>query len=69
MRLVDERQEPVAELLKGLAEDGVLDNTAGSYLPDRRPGALYAAAVVDALRGSRIIGASDPLPYDPNVEY
>ena len=70
--LDDERQSPLLELFAGLAEDGVADTTIDrGYRPDPRPGAIHAAAVVDALRGSRIIGASDPLPFndDPRVNY
>ena len=59
--LNDERTVPLLELFAGLASDGVADTTVDrGYRPDPRPGAIHAAAVVDALRGSRIIGASDP---------
>ena len=68
--LNDERQAPLLELFAGLASDGVADTTVDrGYRPDPRPGAIHAAAVVDALRGSRIIGASDPLPYTEGRVY
>ena len=68
--LNDERTVPLLELFAGLASDGVADTTVDrGYRPDPRPGAIHAAAVVDALRGSRIIGASDPLPYTEGRVY
>ena len=66
----DERQAALIELLEGLGADGAADPTMmRGALPDKRPGAIHAVAVVDALRGSRMIGESDPLPHRDDVAY